>query len=149
MTNLTPPIKRAGFIEFDKKEFKEPPPDGTEWRCKCTVGDLFGIFKQGVLHIKYRERDLFVPEGIVRCRCRRCGNESVIDIGAQGVGVTIVYSANENYLEELRDTLIGIDATDAALKLAHERGIDLKGVQGSGKDGRITKGDVEELIELP
>lgn len=145
MANLTPPIK-AGFIEFDRKTFDEPPEDGTEWRCACGK-DLFGIFKEGVLHVKYRERDAWIPEGVVRMRCRRCGNESVIDIGAQGVGVNIVQSANENYLEDLRDALIIIDATDAAIKLASEHDIDLKEVAGSGKDGRITKGDVEGLIE--
>ena len=67
MANLTPPIKRAGFIEFDRKTFDEPPEDGTEWRCACKR-DLFGIFKGGVLHVKYRERDAWIPEGIVRMR---------------------------------------------------------------------------------
>jgi len=35
------------------------------------------------------------------------------------------------------------DATDSARELAAERGIDLSDVEGSGKDGRITKDDVE------
>jgi len=149
MANLTPPIK-AGFIEVDKKVFTEPPPDGTEWRCPCGK-DLFGIFKDGQLHIKYRERDAFIPEGIVRCRCRRCGNESVIDIGAQKVGVVITYSADEFYLEHLKEALTvstdDVDATEAAVKLAEEHGVDLTKIEGSGKDGRITKGDVEALLQ--
>lgn len=40
-----------------------------------------------------------------------------------------------------------IDATNAAIKLAKAKGIDLKTVQGTGEDGRILKGDVEKEIE--
>ena len=36
-----------------------------------------------------------------------------------------------------------LDATDSARELAAERGIDLADVKGSGKDGRITRSDVE------
>ncbi len=39
-----------------------------------------------------------------------------------------------------------IDATDAALELAEELGVDLSEVEGSGIDGRITKPDVEALL---
>lgn len=39
-----------------------------------------------------------------------------------------------------------VDATDAARELAEDEGIDLATVEGSGKDGRITKGDVEAAI---
>ena len=37
----------------------------------------------------------------------------------------------------------GPDATEAARALAAERGVDLADVKGTGKDGRITQGDVE------
>ena len=37
-------------------------------------------------------------------------------------------------------------ATDSAIELADEYGIDLADVDGSGKDGRILKRDVETLI---
>lgn len=36
-----------------------------------------------------------------------------------------------------------VDATEGAEELAAELGIDLATVEGTGKDGRITKGDVE------
>lgn len=36
-----------------------------------------------------------------------------------------------------------VDATDAAVSLAAEHGIDLADVGGTGANGRITKGDVE------
>lgn len=39
-----------------------------------------------------------------------------------------------------------IDATDGAKELADEEGVDLSQVQGTGKDGRITKEDVEDHI---
>lgn len=41
----------------------------------------------------------------------------------------------------------GIDATPSARALATEYGVDLSIVPGTGKDGRITRGDVEPFIE--
>lgn len=39
------------------------------------------------------------------------------------------------------------DATPAAEELAEEKGVDLEKVEGSGKDGRITKPDVEAAAD--
>lgn len=39
-----------------------------------------------------------------------------------------------------------IDATDEAKQLAAEHGIELATIEGTGKDGRILKADVEQLI---
>lgn len=39
-----------------------------------------------------------------------------------------------------------IDATDSAKELADEAGVDLGDVEGTGKDGRVTKGDVEAYV---
>jgi len=39
-----------------------------------------------------------------------------------------------------------IDATDAAKELAEEAGIGLPEVDGTGKDGRVTKGDVKDAM---
>lgn len=39
------------------------------------------------------------------------------------------------------------NATASALELMYENGIDPESVQGSGKDGKILKKDVENLIE--
>jgi pyruvate/2-oxoglutarate dehydrogenase complex dihydrolipoamide acyltransferase (E2) component len=36
-----------------------------------------------------------------------------------------------------------VNATEGAMSAAEELGVDLRSVQGSGKDGRITKADVE------
>lgn len=41
----------------------------------------------------------------------------------------------------------GIDATPSARALATEYGVDLSTIPGTGKDGRITRGDVEPFIE--
>ncbi len=40
-----------------------------------------------------------------------------------------------------------IDATEAAVELAEELGVDLSEVEGSGAEGRITKPDVEAFLE--
>jgi large subunit ribosomal protein L21 len=39
------------------------------------------------------------------------------------------------------------EITDAARELAEERGIDLSAVEGSGKDGRILKSDIDKAIK--
>lgn len=39
-----------------------------------------------------------------------------------------------------------VDATDAAVELADSEGIDLADVEGTGRDGKVTKGDVEDYI---
>lgn len=41
----------------------------------------------------------------------------------------------------------GPDITPAALELAQEHGIDLSTIEGTGKDGRILKGDVDRAIK--
>lgn len=40
-----------------------------------------------------------------------------------------------------------VNATDSALKLASQNGVNLSEVTGSGSGGRITKSDVEALIK--
>lgn len=82
--------------------------------------------------------------------CEVCGRRLKVTTNrdeAQGV----------HYCPEHRPTVIEstetppptatISATEAALKLAEEYGIDLSQVTGTGQDGRITKADVEELID--
>ena len=41
---------------------------------------------------------------------------------------------------------VDVDITDAARELAEEHGVDLSTIEGTGKDGRILKGDVEKAI---
>ena len=40
-----------------------------------------------------------------------------------------------------------LDATEAAVGLARESGVDIATVKGTGKDGRITEGDVRKLVD--
>lgn len=40
-----------------------------------------------------------------------------------------------------------VDATESAVELAQEKGVDLSNVKGSGKGGRVTKPDVESHLE--
>jgi len=42
---------------------------------------------------------------------------------------------------------VAIEATDTARTLAEEHGIDLATLEGSGKEGRILKSDVEKAIK--
>src|SRR5690606_11258850 len=45
------------------------------------------------------------------------------------------------------DTLFSVDATDAAIRLADEHGLDLNEIEGSGHDGRITINDVQANLD--
>jgi 2-oxoglutarate dehydrogenase E2 component (dihydrolipoamide succinyltransferase) len=47
--------------------------------------------------------------------------------------------ASEQELSEA----VGVDATKEAAELAAALGLDLSQIQGSGKDGRVTKADVQ------
>lgn len=40
-----------------------------------------------------------------------------------------------------------INATSGAEELAEEEGIDLFDVEGTGKDGRVTKADVQDAVD--
>lgn len=55
-------------------------------------------------------------------------------------------SAEEEAAEEQDAEKGAVDATGAAEELAEKHGLALAGVDGSGKDGRITKPDVESVI---
>lgn len=43
--------------------------------------------------------------------------------------------------------LTTVDATEAAIELARERGVTLSELEGTGTDGRILKSDVQEQTE--
>lgn len=40
-----------------------------------------------------------------------------------------------------------VDATESARELAQQEGVNLREVQGTGTDGRVTKGDVEDYLD--
>lgn len=56
-------------------------------------------------------------------------------------------NANDDDEGDGNDNADDIKATDAAKELADEKGIDLAEVTGTGKNGSITKGDVEKFLE--
>lgn len=57
-----------------------------------------------------------------------------------------VHANAEDRAEEFNQGLI--DATRGAKELAEQFGIDLSTIAGSGLDGRITKADVEAVMEV-
>jgi pyruvate/2-oxoglutarate dehydrogenase complex dihydrolipoamide acyltransferase (E2) component len=139
MRNLMYPVKKEPYVKPEAK--RTVPPDGTEWRCPACNKDLFGKFKNGQLHIKYRERSLMV-QGTVSVPCRACGYVATLDTRAYAYPVTLEYARAED------DGLtVSPEATEQAIKLAREHGIDLREVKGSGVNGKIVVKDVRGLIE--
>lgn len=108
--------------------------DGDEWRCSFCKQDKFGVVKDGTLEVKYQRREFTViaSEARIQVRCRKCGQLNALNM--QYAGIT---------LGNQRDVV----ASEAAQKLADEHGIDLREVEGTGKDGGIIKSDVEAVIE--
>jgi len=49
--------------------------------------------------------------------------------------------------DDLFDQTEGVEATSAAEDLAEDEGLDLSTVQGTGKDEKILKGDVQDALE--
>jgi len=49
--------------------------------------------------------------------------------------------------EEMPEEDDEVNASKAARELADEAGIDLSDVEGTGKDGTVTKGDVQKAID--
>lgn len=73
-------------------------------------------------------------------RCPACWYRVVIPEGGLIEEVEVIE-------EEEVESSDGIDATPSARALATEYGVDLSTIPGTGKDGRITRGDVEPFIE--
>jgi len=49
--------------------------------------------------------------------------------------------------EPVADEPAAVNATEAAVELANAHDIDLADVEGSGEDGRILVGDVEDILD--
>lgn len=74
----------------------------------------------------------------VKYVCELCEGEMEADVD--------VFSAHncENYRSRKSES---VDATPAAIDLARDKGVTLSSIEGSGKDGRVTKSDVESEVE--
>ena len=66
---------------------------------------------------------------------RTLGDQRFSPVGTNSAGDPM-YARNPNYYED-------ISVTGAAAELAAELGVDISTVEGTGKDGNITKADVQ------
>lgn len=120
--------------------------EGDEWRCPQCKGDLFGIFHEGKLHIKYRERTM-IAQGIVTTTCRKCGAATRISTAQVPVVIDTltlaeIFQPEDEEAEEDNLSQTDINATRQAIDYAREHNINLSSVKGTGKDGRITLKDL-------
>lgn len=137
---LSAQVEKSPYVAPEPETY-EPPPDGTEVRCdnpQCGR-DLIGKWEGGLLHVKYRERSMRI-EGIIWVPCRRCNKMVMIDTSAFPVAMNA-------FGDDYTLTVNEVDATDAALDLATIFGVVLRNLRGTGKDGRITKPDVEKYLD--
>jgi len=129
------PVNKKPVVREEKKP--ELPPNGTFWKCGGCGADNFGKFVDGVLHIKYRER-LMTASGIITVTCRMCGAVNTIDLAIYPYKVNVHFGADE----------FQVEITEAALRLAQEHKLNIKRLQGTGKDGKIVVGDVKGFLGL-
>lgn len=90
MKNHNPPVVKTPYTppEPEKAKLVEEM-----WLCEACGQDKLGILKDGVLHIKYRERSI-VAEGIVKIPCRKCSYVNTMDTRARGFTVNLILSDN-------------------------------------------------------
>lgn len=69
------------------------------------------------------------------------------DYAADLQNQTVTVPDNANFVGESQDSDTEENATDGAVELAVENDVDLDEVQGTGRDGRVTKADVEKFLE--
>jgi len=115
------------------------PEDGTRVMCPSCGKNLLGVWLNGALQIKHHGREWRAQGGVVAVKCHpHCGHILQIDTTAYEVNIV---SSLEDLFEPEHITVV--DATESAVKLANELGVDLSEVEGTSRDGRITKPDVQ------
>lgn len=112
----------------------EPIPDGTEVRCMACNEDLFGIFQDNELQLKYKGRSMRMTHGQVQVICRSCGYETQINLAQIK---TRVYQYQED-----PEVLISKEAHDLIIK----KGLKPRNIVGTGKDGKILLADVKKYL---
>ena len=129
------PVETKPYVKPEVKH--RDPPNGTFWKCAGCGSDNFGKFIDGELHIKYRER-VMVVGGMIEVHCRFCGTRNQIDLAVYPYKVRVFFNAPE----------FDVEITEAALRLAQENELNIRRLQGSGKDGKIVVGDVKGALGL-
>ncbi len=83
-----------------------------------------------------------------RATCREAGLVTANQAEYYGLEELMArFGIDEPLARKARGESVEVDATSGATELAEEEGIDLASIEGSGKDGRVTKADVEDAIE--
>jgi len=126
-----PHVKKEKYVK-PKVELIEPP-EGSFWICRSCGKDRFGKFVNGVLEVKYRDRIMTV-DGVVVVHCLRCGWENKLDLRSYPYKVSVHTNAEP----------WDIEATQAAIKMADEAGVDLNEIQIQGK---VTVSDVRAYLQ--
>lgn len=121
-------------FSIPKNPEKQTVPNGTQVRCRCGV-DLFGIFRDNELHIKYRGRNVIMQHGQCRIRCRSCGYENIINLKEIKVSLRV-------YDDETQEILI----TAQALKMAEDNNVLIRNIVGTGEGGKIVVADIKKAL---
>lgn len=86
--------------------------------------------------------DVTLPGGVRVTTAEHAGGAIAGTLPVNGPVPTVVIEGYEGVPNEEPE----VEATPAAEKLADEAGVDLTQVEGTGKDGKVTKPDVEAAI---
>ncbi|WP_103030024.1 E3 binding domain-containing protein [Salinibacter altiplanensis] len=82
-----------------------------------------------------------------KAECREAGLVAQKQVGHYSAGeLQARFGIGEALARKAKGEVLEIDATAGAEELAGEEGIDLREIEGTGKDGRITKADVEGAL---
>lgn len=138
MRDLTPKnIKRQPYHAPEVEKFRAP--DGYQWRCAACKRDMFGVWKEGTLHVRHNNGTTMIINGVVRANCRRCGLENLLNTGDMNVAFHTLDNGNFTNLLPV--------PSPQANKLMKAHHLSIFDVPGTGTGGQVTVGDVRTYVE--
>jgi pyruvate dehydrogenase E2 component (dihydrolipoamide acetyltransferase) len=134
-------------LESDKATMDVPAPfAGTVAELKVNVGDT--VSEGSLLLTLEVEADGTAPSSAEPAQARAVETAERAEVGASGDGARQA-PASPQTAPATEDDGAPPYASPAVRRLARELGVDLAGVHGSGRKGRITKEDVQAAKEAP